>query len=213
MIYGEDNCPHGRNTVGIDFVKTQLTLIEHMSRRESGGRESCWAQFFDLYYPAMLKYAELYCDRANAEDVVQCVLVKIADAVSTGRYVKRPGTTFRSYLKKLIRNQFLDWRRTEAVRGLGRKVDIAGLAAAVSDDPGEKMDAEWRVALHSAAVEHVLCRMAMPDAMRRAYRAHVLEGRSVREVARELGVSENYVALAKSRIAKRVAAVEAICED
>ena len=52
--------------------------------------------------------------------------------------------------------------------------------------------------------------MAMPDKMRRAYRAYVIEGRPADEVAKALGVRRGYVLQAKSRIDALVRAVEAM---
>ncbi len=196
------------------FVRTQITLIESMANRESDECEHLWSRFFDLYYPAMVKYAELFCSSHDAEDVTQRVLVKLVGILKSGRYERRPGVRFRTYLMTLIRHEFIDWRREEAARGLGVNVplDEAG-AVSVPSSAATMLDVEWRTATRAAAVERVLSNMAMSDKMRRAYRAYVIEGRSAVEVAKELRVRRSYVLQAKSRIEARVRAVEAMYGD
>ena len=87
---------------------------------------------------------------------------------------------------------------------------LESAAFSVQPDAAARIDAEWRIATRAAAVERVLTGMAMPDAMRRAYRAYVIEGRPAGEVAKALGVRRGYVLQAKSRIDARVRAVEAM---
>ena len=192
------------------FVTTQLTLLMKLAERESGESELAWSRFFELYYPAMLKYALLFCNASEAEDVVQNILVKLVEILREKRYKRKPGQSFRAYLKTLIRNEFIDFSRSETARGRGRTVSIDSVEIAVSADPAVKMDIDWKAALRAAATEHVLERTVLKESMRRAYRLHVLEGMPVQEVAERLGVASKYVTLAKSRINQRIAAVEAV---
>lgn len=192
------------------FVTTQLTLLLKLAERESGESEIAWSRFFDLYYPAMLKYASLFCNESEAEDIVQNILVKLIDILRDKRYKRREGSTFRAYLKILIRNEFIDFHRAESSRGRGRTVPIETLELAHMSDPAMRMDAEWKVAIRAAATEHVLTKTVMSELMREAYRLYVLEGMSVKDVSKSLGVTQKYVSSAKSRINRRIAAVEAV---
>lgn len=192
------------------FVQTQLTLLAKLARSQSGMDEEAWSRFFELYYPAMMKFAEMFCNAHNAEDIVQRVLVKLVSVLREGRYQRQDGVQFRSYLKTLIRREFIDWRRTEGVRQK-RQVPLDEAAQiAVDDRVALRLDLEWRLACHSAALEHVLTQMAMNRKMRLAYRLYVLEERPAAEVAATLGVSVGYVRLAKSRVNRLVTAVESI---
>lgn len=195
------------------FVTTQLTLLLKLAERESGESEIAWSRFFDLYYPAMLKYASLFCNESEAEDIVQNILVKLVDILRDKRYKRREGSTFRAYLKMLIRNEFIDFHRAELSRGRGRTVPIETLELAHMSDPAIRMDVEWKVVIRAVATEHVLTKTVMSELMRKAYRLHVLEGISVKEVSKSLGVTRKYVSLAKSRINRRIAAVEAVYEE
>lgn len=192
------------------FVTTQLTLLMKLAERESGESEIAWSRFFELYYPAMVKYASLFCNETEAEDIAQNILIKLVDILRNKRYKRRQVGSFRAYLKMLIRNEFIDFHRAELSRGRGRTVPIETLELAHMSDPAMRMDAEWKVAIRAVATEHVLTKTVMSELMREAYRLYVLEGMSVKDVSKRLGVTQKYVSLAKSRINRRIAAVEAV---
>lgn len=199
------------NREALGLIRTQLTLLSKMAEPGFGISEAAWGRFFDLYYPAMLRYAQLYCREADAEDVVQEVLSKLVEVLRNNRYSRRRGKSFRGYLMALIRNEFLDWRRRELVRGANLKVPL-GVGAELSHDDADSvvaaLDVEWRVALRQAAQEHVLTQTAIAENERLAYLGYVVEERPAAVVAKELGVTVNYVYLSKSRIEKRIAAFE-----
>lgn len=193
----------------VRFNKTEITLLRLLAQNEVGVDEFAWRRFFELYYPAMVKYAEIFCDAANAEDIAQQVIVKLVDILRSGRYRRTDKTPFRAYLKTLIRNEFVNWRRREEVRGAGLKVPLDDLNLKASlASPSELLDAEWRIARRMASIEHVLTQTMLGEKTCRAYREHVLAARPSAEVAEELGVSVKYVQLAKSRVNRRVAAIE-----
>lgn len=52
-----------------DFIRTQLTLINRLARDTKSAHEEDWARFFDLYYPAMVKFAELHGGGEASEDI------------------------------------------------------------------------------------------------------------------------------------------------
>ena len=106
----------------IRFVTTQFTLLVNLARGSADEINPHWGRFFDLYYPTMVKYAEMFCAPQDAEDIAQGVLVRLVDVMRSGGYERRPGVRFSTYVKTLVRNEFIDWRRREAARGLGRTV-------------------------------------------------------------------------------------------
>ena len=139
-----------------DFVTTHITLLSGMASRETGERESNWNRFFELYYPAMLRYAEMFCGVADAEDIVQDVLAKLVEILRSGRYERWNGTKFRNYLKRLIRNGFIDWRRTESSRRAGCKLPVDENALVCDETAPDVIDKEWCLALRAHVTEHVL---------------------------------------------------------
>ena len=105
-----------------DFIRTRLTLINRLAKDTKSAHEEDWARFFDLYYPAMVKFAELHGGGEASEDIAQDALVKIVNAFRAGKYSRRPGISFRAYLMTILRNELslAYWR--EQARGAGRKV-------------------------------------------------------------------------------------------
>ena len=55
-----------------DFIRTQLTLINRLARDTKSAHEEDWARFFDLYYPAMVKFAELHGGGEASEVFCAC---------------------------------------------------------------------------------------------------------------------------------------------
>ena len=76
-------------------------------------------------------------------------------------------------------------------------------------DPGVALDIKWRLAVHEAAVEHVLTKTAISPQSAAVYRALTGWGQSPKEVARHFGLSYDAVKQIKSRIDRAVAAIEA----
>ena len=72
----------------------------------------------------------------------------------------------------------------------------------------ELIDLDWRLAKRRAAVEHVLMKTAVSPQSKAVYRAYVLEGRSIGEVAKAFGIPRNSVSQVKTRLDRLVAAVE-----
>ena len=195
------------------FIRTQLTLISRLAKNTESAHEEDWARFFDLYYPALVKFAELHGGGAAAEDVAQETLVKVVNAFRTGRYTPRPGVRFRAYLLTILRNELSLFYRREQVRGAGRKVAVDETSASVPEEAGARLDVEWRMARHQVAVEHVLGKVVIAERTKQVYRAHAIEGRPIAEVAAEFRLSRNEVSQIKLRMDRRIAAVESMFEE
>ena len=67
------------------------------------------------------------------------------------------------------------------------------------------LDAKWQAACQAAAVEHVLTKTALSRTSCAIYRAYVLEGRPIGEVAAAFGVPRNSVSQVKTRVDRMVA--------
>jgi len=190
------------------FIKTQLTLLQRLGDAESCQYNDDWARFFDLYYPAMVKYVALRNREDVAEDVAQQVFVKLVSVFKERRYTKKPGKSFHGYLMTLLRNELIDLDRYESTHGDGLSVVIGEETVILPEDVGARLDALWRMARHQTAVEHVLTQTPIPEKYKAIYTAYVLEERPVDEVVAEFGVPNNEVYQIKRRVDRRVKAVE-----
>ena len=100
---------------------------------------------------------------------------------------------------KSANRQISPWGQTPPSPGT---VPIEGM------DPGAALDIKWRLAVHNAAVEHVLTKTAISKQSADVYRALTGRGQTPKEVARQFGLSYDAVKQIKSRIDRAIAAVE-----
>ena len=192
------------------FPETPATLLVKLAAQVTGEDEANWARFVDLYVPAIREFARHRGDGRDVDDIVQEVLAGLVRVLRGNGFSIREGTgNFRSYLAKMIRSQLYMAYRREKARGLGLNVPIDEVEPSVSADTiTAAIDAEWAAARRRAAEEHVLTRTLVSDLNKSLYRAYVIEGRPIGEVAREFGVTKNQVSQAKARIGRMIEAIE-----
>jgi len=190
------------------FIKTQLTLLQRLGDAESSQYNDDWARFFDLYYPAMVKFAELRNHKNVSEDIAQRVFVKLVRIFREGRYQRQSGKSFHGYLMTLLRNELVDLDRYESARGAGLAIALGEETVTLPEDVGARLDVRWRIARHQMAVEHVLTQTPIAETSKAIYTAYVVEDRPIDEVAAEFGVTKNDVSQVKTRVGRRVKAVE-----
>lgn len=194
------------------FPDTPVTLLAKIAVQMTGQKDELqWVRFFDLYQPAIRKFAEYQGAKGDADDVTQDILLKLVDILRTGKYSSDAGK-FRCYLATLIRREVIShWRKRQA-RAADDYVSIdnsdAGVELADKLDAGLALDAQWRLARHEAAVEHALCKTALSTKTKEVYRAYVLEERPLKEVMKKFGVSEDTVYQSKTRVNKMIAVLE-----
>ena len=194
-----------------EFIVTQITLLERLAIERTGEDDSAWGRFFELYYPAMIEFAKGIGGGESSEDIVQDVLVKLVNILRSGRYERQDGKSFRAYLKTLIRNQMYDLYRRELSRGHGLRIamtdEIAETTPALPVDFGKTIDEEWATACRNAAVAHVLTKTALSLQSKAVYKAYVIDGNPIDEVARRFGIPKNNVSKIKERVEKMVFAL------
>ena len=194
------------------FPETPATLLVQLAAQVTGEDEANWVRFADLYVPAIREFARRRGDGRDVDDVVQEVLAGLVQVFRGNKFSIREGKgNFRAYLAKMIRSRLYMAYRREKARGLGLNVPLDDAEPAVpADSVTAAMDAEWALARHRAAEEHVLTKTLVSDLNKRLYRAYVVEERPIDEVAREFGVTRNQVSQAKTRIGRMVAAIEGV---
>lgn len=195
------------------FPDTPVTLLARIAVEATGQRtdEAAWVRLFNLYAPAIRKFAELQGTPATeSEDVAQDIFLRLVAILRNGRY-RADGGRFRCYLATLVRNELVSrWRKAKA-RAACVPLDAVPVEALATLPPeaAARLDAQWRLARHEAAVEHALTKTALSRRSREIYRAYALEERPIDEVAAAFGVSRNVVAQVKVRVNRMVAALEA----
>jgi RNA polymerase sigma-70 factor (ECF subfamily) len=171
---------------------------------------AAWERFVNAYTPIVFGFCRKRgLQAADASDVAQDVLQSVAQHVPNFDYDPRKGR-FRDWLFRVTRNKVTDFhrRRKNEAAGSGMTEVHRRIEAqpAVADDDAD-WDAEWqRYAFERAAAE---VRAEFADATWKAFWATAVEGRDVKAVASELGISSGAVYIAKSRVTARIKAAVA----
>ena len=196
-----------------NFPDTPVTLLARIAVEATGQRtdEAAWVRLFNLYAPAIRRFAELQgTPSSESEDVTQDIFLRLVAILRGGRYRADAGR-FRCYLATLVRNELVSrWRKVQA-RAACVPLDAVPdeAIATLPPEAAALLDAKWRLARHEAAIEHALTKTALSRQSREIYRAYALEGRPIDEVAAAFGVSRNVVAQVKVRVNRMVASLEA----
>lgn len=175
---------------------TSLTLLDGV---RAPGRADAWARFVLLYTPLLRAWAKRNgLQDADAADLTQEVLVKLMHALP--KYQKGAGQSFRGWLYQVTANQCRDFRRRVATRALPGP---DGLSAAEDASPlSEFEEGEYRRAIVNRAL--ALIRAEFSEPTWAAFTKLMIEHQAATEVARELGLSENAVYLARHRVLTRL---------
>ena len=191
------------------FPPTSLTLLQKLAVEVTGGNETSWVRFFNLYTPAIRRFVEWNDHVHDPDDVVQEVYLKLVEIIRSGKY-DPDKARFRTFLALLIRRQLITLYRQDQARHLADRCSIDDLTEdlSVPSEQQQKIDLSWAKAKHEAAVEHVLTKVAMKAQSRDIYRAYVLENRPIEGVVKTFGVSADIIYKVKNRVNKMIEAVE-----
>jgi RNA polymerase sigma-70 factor, ECF subfamily len=159
-----------------------------LARRLIAGDQSAFEQFFADYFPRVYRFARARLGGSDeaAEDVVQTTLIKALAKIHT----YRGEAALLTWLCTFCRHEIAAWHeragRTSEVAletsGPEARAVLDGLALLSQDDPERALDRLELCELVHATLDHLPPRYG--DALEWKY----LEGRSVDEIARRLGV-------------------------
>lgn len=191
------------------YPETSVTLFRTLREARSGVDDAAWARFVDMYGPVIHHLVRLLSpgiSDADTDEAVQDVFVKLVDILRSGAYDPSK-SRFRTYLSTLSRRLLIDRYRASA-RRQSREVGLdAAEDVAFESDPGEWMDAKWRVACRMAAERRVMEESAISGQSRAVWRLVVAEGLPVKEAAKRLGIPANTASKIKRRIETHIAAL------
>lgn len=158
-----------------------------------------WGKLVHLYAPMIRSWVNrISLDRENNDDLVQDILLVLVEKISEFVH-QRPGS-FRAWLRTIATNRTLDYvRRQQWQAQQSRLVDLeAKIESAdswISEEEYRRVLSQNALRLMAGTFSEVTCR---------AVWEHVAMGRPAAEVARELGITENAVYLARGRVLKRL---------
>jgi len=185
-------------------VTTSLSLIERVKRGEADSWDHLWYLYRPLVRAQCRRRGLSETDSEDIEqDVFKTVVLKIPG------FEKRPGPSFRCWLRRITLNKLGDhFRRTRnQARGVGG-TDAQRCIDQIAEETGEAdLEADWedlsdrrlllRQALRSVSSEFE------PRSWQAVWRV-VVEDQRPADVAAEFGMTPNAVYVAKSRILSRL---------
>jgi RNA polymerase sigma-70 factor (ECF subfamily) len=182
--------------------ETHLSLIE---RVQEGNSSPSWAQFFQLYEPLLRRWVQPYLRQpADADDCIQDVLLVVVEKVPRFVPSGHPGG-FRCWLRTIMQYRLhTHWRaklRQPVAGGLGVYDFLQELADANSE-LARRMDEE-----HDRYVVGALLNAIKPEFATSSWEAFwltAIQGVAPAAAAATLGMSQNAVYIARSRILARL---------
>jgi RNA polymerase sigma-70 factor (ECF subfamily) len=179
-------------------LHTRASLLLRL--REGAEDQSAWAEFVERYGRPIHAWCRRWgLQEADAQDVTQTVLLKLAGALRTFEY--DPQKRFRAWLKTLTYRAWSDFlsARQRVVLGSGDS-DVHDLldTAEARDDLAARLDAAFDQELLDRAIDQV--RQRVQPHTWEAYRLTAVEGLSGAEAATRLNLQVATVFKAKSKV-------------
>ncbi len=180
--------------------QTSPTLLGRLRRDPTD--QAAWGEFVDRYGRKIYAWCrQWHLQDADAQDVTQMVLVRMAQRLATFTY--DPGRSFRGWLRTLTQHAWSDFlkKRERAGRGSGdRQVEVLLESVQACDSLLAALEEPFDRELLDEAMARVRLRVA-PQSWE-AFRLTALEEQSGAEAARRLGMQVAAVFKAKSRVQK-----------
>lgn len=179
---------------------TRVTLLRRL--RHDPSDESGWSEFVERYGRHIYRWCRQWnLQDADAEDVTQDILVKLAQKLGTFAY--DPSGSFRSWLKTVAHHacrDFYDSRRYgQRAAGDGSFQDRV-LTIEAREDLAKRLEEAFDLELLEAAELRVRLRVA-PHTWE-AFRLMAFDGVQVAEVAARVRMQVAMVYVAKSKVQK-----------
>jgi RNA polymerase sigma-70 factor, ECF subfamily len=180
---------------------TDVSLVRRVQERQP----LAWQQFVELYGPFVFGWARrLGLTEEDAADVTQETFAAVARAIE-GFQCRNQDTSLRGWLWTIVRNKTRDWQRRtpddRAAGGSAQQERLLEIPEQMPDDSDPKGSRQLSQLLQRGLAQ---VQDEFAAATWNAFWLHVVEGRSTAEVARELGMTSNYVRQCRSRILRRL---------
>jgi len=180
-------------------METSSSLL--IKVRDQGDAES-WREFVAIYQPLIISYCRKRgLAEQDARDVAQEVFVRLLKALPTFELDRGRGR-FRTWLWKVTMSAMIDPARGEYRRASAER---AWREQRIEPDD----EAIWRKLFQRRVLDCALqkVRAKTNDRAWACFESHLLEGRPAALVAAELGMTDNAVCVAASRVLAQVRVV------
>jgi RNA polymerase sigma-70 factor (ECF subfamily) len=181
---------------------TSLSLLDRL--KVARPEASDWRHLQAIYLPMIRRWLERVPGLGDESvDLAQEVLIIVFREVP--RFDRRREGSFRAWLRQVTVNRIRVYRRQQRRRPVAGLDPADGFLERLSDPNGD-LAREWNQEHDKHVVEKLLAVVQADFAPTTwaAFQRFGVDGVPARRVAEELGLSENAVLLAKSRVLKRL---------
>jgi RNA polymerase sigma-70 factor (ECF subfamily) len=179
--------------------QTSATLLARI--RQVPADQAAWVQFTERYGRKIYAWCRQWnLQKADAEDLTQDVLLKLAEKMQT--FIYDPAKSFRAWLKTVVRHAWSDsWSGRKAAVGAGGSQALELLQTVEArDDLVRRLEEEFDRELLDEAMARVRTRV-LPRTWE-AFERTALQGQSGAEVGQALGMKVATVFVARSKVQK-----------
>lgn len=178
---------------------TSKTLLFRVRDAED---DAAWRTFSEIYTPILFRFFRSRgLNEADAADVIQTVMIAIAQAIRSFEYDPSRGT-FRSWLYTVARSKLNDFFTRQARQARATDDEEIARMIACESEAVEKWEAEYRWSVFEWAAEQVR-REFQPHTWDAFWRA-AIDDQPTESIASELGLRVGSVYTARSRVTSRL---------
>ncbi len=179
--------------------ETRHSLIVRLKCRDN---EPAWQDFVVAYEPFLRRLAARQgVPERHVADVTQQVLMAIARSID-GWTDDGRGASFRRWVSTVSRNVVIRFMSRERQHEPTGGTDLMKLLSEVPASPDQQLVREYEHELIVWAADQV--RNEFHETSWKAFKATVIEGRSVAETAGALGISAGSIYMSRSRILAKI---------
>jgi len=185
---------------GTHDSETRVTLLGRLQRDPTN--QAAWGEFVEHYGRRVYDWCRKWkLQEADAEDVTQTVLLKLADKMKTFAY--DPERSFLGWLKTVAHHAWVDFQESRGRAGRGSGDSQVGElldSVAARDDLVRSLEEQFDHELLEETSGRIRLRVA-PQTWE-AFRLSAVEGLSGAETAERIGMQVAQVYVAKRRVQK-----------
>ena len=180
-------------------ITTSKTLIDQL---KEPGNDSAWEKFYKLYSPLIFGFVrKRHFDCATAEDILQMTMCELVRYIPRFEYDPSKGR-FSSFLCRIVSRMISKWLIINKPNRIFWENSISTGDVDISDPQSFQMFGEFEREEKRVLLRHGLVRVKerVQPLTWESFYLYVLRGRSAKETAMELGISEAAVFKHKERI-------------
>lgn len=186
------------------MLESPETRPSFVKRLANSADQEVWSEFAEIYRPIIIRVAiSKGLQHVDAEDLAQDVMTTVSRAVES--FEARPGCSFRGWLYRITCNLCVNFftrgpgSRKRGFQGLGDSEIRRLLEQRSVDEPTVTLfEAEHRRILFRRAAQNLQSRFR--HSTWQCFWLTAVEGKSIQAVAKELGLSEGAVRVARCRV-------------